>query len=95
MRPVVYVEVFDPLLESGNLPVGIQFDIVNGRTKQKVYFSDTIPINQYVHPGHAMVPVIFNLPIDQLQSGNYRIEIQGHDSARNVSPVRTGDFSVE
>jgi VWFA-related protein len=94
-QPVAYVEVFDPLLENTNIPLGISFDIVNLKTKQKAYSSGTLRINQYVHMGNPSVPVIFKLPVGSLPSGDYRIEIQARDSAQNVSPVRTGDFSIE
>jgi VWFA-related protein len=95
MEPVVYVEVYDPLLESGNPQMGILFDIVNQKTKEKVYSSSTLPINENVHPGNPLVPAIFKLPMDKLPPGDYRIEIRGRDSAGNATPVRTGDFSIE
>jgi hypothetical protein len=94
-QPVAYVEVYEPLLESGNPQIGIQFNIMDRKTHQKVYSSNTISLNQDIHPGHPMVPAIFNLPMDKLPPGDYRIEIQGRDSAANISPVRTGDFSIE
>jgi VWFA-related protein len=94
-QPVVYMEVYDPLLASGSLPMGFLYDIVDRKTNQKVHTSNTIPINQYLRPGNPRVPVIFNLLIDKLPAGDYRIEIRARDSAGNVSPVRTGDFSVE
>jgi VWFA-related protein len=95
MQPVVYVEVYDPILESSNPQMGILYDIVNRQTHQKVYSSDTIYITENIHPGNPLVPVTFKLPMDKLPAGNYQLEIWGRDSAGNVTPVRTGDFSVE
>jgi len=94
-QPVVYLEVYDPVLQSGEAHMGILYNIVNRDTNQKVYSSNTIPIDQYVHPGNPLVPVIFHLPIDKLPPGRYGLEIWSRDSAQNVSPVRTGDFSIE
>jgi VWFA-related protein len=94
-QPVVYVEVYDPLLESSQPQMGILFDIVNRKTNQKVYSSNTLPLNEYVHQGNPLVPVIFKLPMDKLPAGDYTTEIWARDSAGNVSPVRTGDFSIE
>jgi hypothetical protein len=37
----------------------------------------------------------FKLPIDQLQVGDYRLEVRGRDSNGNASPVRSADFSIE
>ena len=94
-QPVVYVEVYDPLLQSSSPQMGILFNIVNGKTNQKVYSSNTLPINEFAHPGNPLVPVIFKLPIDKLPVGDYTVEIWARDSAQNVSPVQTGNFSIE
>ena len=94
-QAVVYMEVYDPLLASGQPDEEFLYNIVNRKTNQKVYSPPPIPINQNVHPGKPRVPVIFNLLIDKLPPGDYRIEIQARNSAHNFSPVRTGDFSVE
>ena len=55
----------------------------------RLYVGESMPLRK------ARVPVIFNLLIDKLPPGDYRIEIQARDSAENVSAVRSGDFSVE
>jgi VWFA-related protein len=94
-QPIVYVEVYDPILQSSNPQMGILFDIVNWKTNQKAYSSNTIPIDNYVHPGNPLVPVIFKLPIDKLPAGDYTMKIWARDSAQNVSPVQTGNFSIE
>ena len=69
-RAFVYMEVDDPILERSNVQMGILFDIVNGQTHQKVYSSNTVPLDQYVHPGSPKVPVIFSLPVDKLAAGD-------------------------
>lgn len=94
-QPVVYVEVYDPLLESSQPQMGILLNIVNRKTNQKVYSSNTLPLNEYVHQGNPLVPVIFKLPMDKLPPGDYTMEIWARDSAGNVTPVRTGDFSID
>jgi VWFA-related protein len=94
-QPVVYMEVYDPLLAGSHPDEEFLYNIVNRKNNQKVYSPPPIPINQNVHPGKPRVPVIFNLFIDRLPPGDYRIEIQARDSAHNFSPVRTGDFSIE
>jgi hypothetical protein len=94
-RAFVYIEVYDPLLVRRNLQMGILFDIVNGKTQQKVYSSNTVPIDQYVHPGSPKVPAIFQLPVEKLPAGDYLISVRGRDSAGNASSVRMGEFSIE
>ncbi|MDR3674919.1 MAG: VWA domain-containing protein [Acidobacteriota bacterium] len=95
MQPVVYVEVYDPLLESNSPQMGILYEIVNRQTHQKAYSSDTIYINHNIHPGNPLVPVVFKLPMDQLPAGNYEIKIWARDSAGGITPPQTGNFSIE
>lgn len=94
-HPLVYVEVYDPLLKSSNPLIEILYRIVDAATKHKVYSSQVFSIGRYVQPGHPLVPVIFNLPVGSLAAGSYRMEIQARDSSGNISSVRAGDFSVE
>jgi VWFA-related protein len=94
-QPAAYVEVWDPLLEGNNPQMGILFNIVNAKTNQKVFSSNTLPINGFAHPGNPLVPAIFRLPIDKLPAGDYSLQIWARDSTQNISPVQTGNFSIE
>jgi len=95
-QPVVYVEVYDPALKSEPIPhVGVLFNIIDRKTNQPVYSSNTMLINDFIQPGNPLVPVGFKLPIDQLQAGDYRFEIKGRDGVGNVSTVRSADFSIQ
>ena len=95
-QPVVYVEVFDPALKSAQAPrVGVLFNIIDKKSNQQVFSSNTILINEFVQPGNPLVPVGFKLPLEQLQAGDYRFEIKGRDELGNVSTPRTADFSVQ
>jgi hypothetical protein len=91
----VYVEVYDPRLASRNLPVGILFTIVNLSNGQKVFTSNTIHIDKYVHPGNPLVPVILNLPISGLAAGRYRLETLARDSSGASSNYQFVAFTVE
>jgi VWFA-related protein len=95
-KPVVYLEVYDPLLKTPEPPrVGVMFKIIDRKTNQQIYSSKTIVVNEYSQPGNPQVPVGFNLPIDELRAGDYRLEIRGGDGKGNISAVRTADFSIE
>lgn len=94
-KPVFYVEVFDPLLQTQDPRVGILFNIVSRKTNQAVFSSNTILINQFVLEGSPLVPVGLSLPLDQLQTGDYRLDVRGRDSAGNTSLVRSAEFTVE
>jgi hypothetical protein len=95
MQPVVYVEVYDPTLESSTPQMGILYDIVNRHTHQKAYSSDTIYINDNIHPGNPLVPVIFKLPMDKLPPGDYQIKTWARDSTGGITPPQTGNFAIE
>ena len=89
-QPVVYVEVYDPALKNPEPPrVGVMFNIIDRKTNQQVFSSNTILINDFSQPGNPLVPVGFKLPVDQLQAGDYRFEIKGRDAMGNVSTVRS------
>ena len=94
-RPLMYVELFDPLLQTQDPRVGILFNIFDRKTNKEVFSSNTILVNQFVQEGSPLVPVGLNLPVEQLQTGDYRVEVRGRDSAGNASLVRSAEFSVE
>jgi hypothetical protein len=90
------VEIYDPVLKGDRPPyVGVLYNIIDRKTNQQVFSSNTMLVNDFLVPGNPLVPVGFKLPIDQLQVGDYRFEIKGRDQMGNVSPVRTADFSVQ
>ena len=89
-QPVVYVEVYDPVLKDRqtsprggavqhyrpeNQPAGLLFQHDSGQ--------------RILEPGNPLVPMGFKLPVDQLQAGDYRFEIKGRDEMGNVSTVRS------
>jgi VWFA-related protein len=94
-KPIFYVEVFDPLLQTEAPRVGILYNIIDKKTNQAVFSSNTVLINQFVLSGSPLVPVGVDLPVAQLQAGDYRLEVRGRDSAGNASLVRTAEFTVE
>ena len=95
-EPAAYLEVYDPALKEKVAPkVGVLFNIFDRKSKQKVFSSNTILINDVVQPGNPLVPVGFKLPIEQLQAGDYRVEVVARDSLGNNSSIRAADFSIE
>ena len=95
--PVVYVEVFDPVLKKdvGRVEVGVLYDIINKSTNQQVYSSNTVLITEFVQPGNPLISAGLSLPIGQLPSGNYRLEMKARDAYGNASTSRTADFTVQ
>jgi len=91
-----YVEVFEPQMQSAFVPrVGVLFNIVNSKTNQQVYSSNTILVDSYARAGNPVIPVVQLIPIDDLPAGEYRLEVRARNSVGGASPIRTADFAVE
>jgi hypothetical protein len=75
--------------------VGVLFDIVNRKTNQQVYSSNTILVDALARSGNPLIPVAREIPTDSLQAGEYRLEVRARNSAGGASPIRTADFVVE
>jgi hypothetical protein len=91
-----YVEVFEPQMQSAFIPrVGVLFNIVNCKTNQQVYSSNTILVDAFARSGNPLIPVVQEIPIDSLQAGEYRLEVRARNSAGGASPIRTADFVLE
>jgi len=92
----LYLEVYEPLLLSSNPPrVGILYNILDQKTNQQVFASNTLALESFIQQGNPVIPVGMFLPLDQFQSGSYRLEVRARDGAGNASPVHTTDFVLE
>ena len=91
-----YVEVFEPLIQSSLAPrVGVLFNIVNRKTNQQVYSSNTILVNALARSGNPLIPLAQEIPTGSLQAGEYRLEVRARNSAGGASSIRTADFVLE
>ncbi len=91
-----YVEVFEPQMQTAFVPrIGVLFNIVNCKTNQQVYSSNTILVGAFARSGDPLIPVVHEIPIDSLQAGEYRLEVRARNSTGGASPIRTADFVVE
>ena len=92
----LYVEVNAPQLLSPAPPIlGIVMTIIDPKTNQQVYNSNTIRLNSMAQPGNSVVPVGLTLPIAKLPAGDYRVEVQARDSRGQVSVLRKTEFTLE
>jgi hypothetical protein len=79
-----------------NLPrVGIAFDIYDRKANQRILSSNTQPLDNFIQPGNPVIPVGMNVPVDQLQAGEYRVDVKALDSAGNISPVHSAEFALD
>lgn len=91
-----YVEVFEPLMQTSFIPrVGVLFNIVDRKTNQQVYSSNTITLDTLAREGNPLIPVAREIPTDGLQAGQYRLEVRARNSAGEATSIRTADFVLE
>ena len=93
-----YFEVYEPLLAaagSQNPPeVGVQIRTLNRQSGQPVTDSGLIKLNTKVANENGMLPLSVTMPLTQVASGSYLLEVQALDSAGN-STRRLTPFEVE
>jgi len=95
-KVMFYVEVFEPKMQTAMAPrVGVLFNIVNSKTNQQVYSSNTILVDTFAKTGDPLIPVVQQIPTDGLQAGEYRLEVRARNSMGGVTPIRSADFVVE
>lgn len=92
----LYVEVYEPApVAKNSVLVGILYSIVDRKTNKQVFDSNTIPVNDFVEEGNPVIPVLVKVPVNDLQAGQYRVEVRARDSSGNVSPLHAAEFAVE
>ncbi len=95
-KVALYVEVYEPLLLSANIPrVGITYNLIDRKTNQQVATSNTIPLDPYIEPGNLVIPVGWFLPVDRWQPGTYRLDVRARDAVGQVSAVHSVEFALD
>ncbi len=93
---VFYAEVYDPILRTGSpLRVGVLYTILDRKSNQTAYSSNTVPLDDFMTPNNPLGPVIIKIPTDKLAAGDYRLQVLARDSAGGVTPQRSADFTIE
>jgi len=92
----LYVEVYEPHMEDPNPPrVGIIFNLIDAKTNQPVFKSNTILVNPFAEQGNPVIPVGIFVPVDKLAAGEYRLELLARDAMGNVSSQQTASFALD
>ena len=90
-----YAEVFEPQMRAEVIPrVGILFNIVNSKSNQPVYSSNTILVNGFAQVGNPVIPFVQELPLGGLAAGEYRLEVRARNSLGQASSVRSANFVI-
>ncbi|MGE5325495.1 MAG: VWA domain-containing protein, partial [Deltaproteobacteria bacterium] len=91
----IYCEVYEPEpISNGNPRVGVIIDILDKKTNQRKFTTNTVLINQFATEGNPVIPVGLQVPIDGLQPGDYLLQLQARDSLGHASLLRTTEFTL-
>ena len=93
----LYVEVYEPLMTQPTPPrVGVIFNVVDAKTNQQVFTSNTVLINDFAEQGNPVIPVGLLVPVEKLNlpAGEYRVELLARDDRGNVSSQQTAAFAL-
>jgi VWFA-related protein len=92
----LYTQIYDPALVSDKPPaIKCSFAVVDLKTGKGVLGGRDIDLASFVNKGNPVVPVGMKLPVDQLQPGSYRLEIQATNDAGQKTTVRSVKFDTE
>jgi len=93
----VYLEIYEPLLETAKTPpqIGLEYLVIDRKTGQKKVDEGIPNMAQNVRPGNPVVPIGLMLPVDKLAPGAYQVQVIALDSVGNKAQPRTVDFEVQ
>ena len=93
-RVVLYSQLYEPLLKADSPPrIAAGYSILDSSNKQ-VFFSGTIPLEEYIEKGNAVVPFGLLIQVKDLAPGNYHLVLQAIDGAKNKAPLREANFTM-
>src|SRR5258707_11382603 len=78
----MYTEVYDSLLPSENPPsVAIGYKIHERPTDKEVFFTGSIPADEFLQKGSPVVPIGMLVAVKDLAPGSYRLIFMAIDAA--------------
>ncbi len=92
----LYAQLYDPGLATATPPaLRVSYVIVDRKTGKAIVGGKDIDPSIFMEKGSPVLPVGIKVPVDQLQPGPYRIEIQAYDGSGVRTAVRQVDFDAE
>lgn len=92
---ILYSEVYEPLLKSETPPkVAAGYHIFDKATNKDLFFSQAIPLDDFIQKGNAVVPFGLKVQLKDLAAGNYRLVLLAVDGAKNQAPPREVEFTI-
>jgi hypothetical protein len=95
MRLPLYFEIYEPLLRQQATEVYMHLRVTNLKTGSVVLDSGQTSAANWVLPGSPVIPVGFSLGTQNLDKGNYRVDVQATDAAGRASAWRQANFTID
>jgi VWFA-related protein len=94
-RVLLYSEVYDSLQEGEKPPrVVIGYKIQDRATNKEIYFTGTLPADEFLQKGSPVVPIGLLVKVKDLNPGAYRLVLMAADAANRQAPARSVEFDV-
>jgi VWFA-related protein len=92
----LYAQLYDPHLADPTPPsIDLDYNIVDLKTGKPVLGGRNINTAPFLEKGSSMLPVGLKVPIDQLNPGSYRIDLQASDAAGHKTLIRSVAFEAD
>jgi len=92
----LYAQLYDPQLADPTPPtIDLDYNIVDLKTGKPVLGGRNINTAPFLEKGSSMLPVGLKVPIDQLNPGSYRIDLQAYDAAGHKTQIRSVAFEAD
>jgi len=92
----MYAQIYNTGLAGPNPPaVRLSYRIVDVKTGEAVIGGHDIDASAYIIKGSPVLPVGLKVPVDQLQPGSYRLDLQASDGAGGRTTIRAVQFDAE
>jgi hypothetical protein len=94
-RLMTYFEVYEPTLASSQTKVQFEVRVTDAQTGSVKLDSGLRSTDTYAHADNSIIPIGWDIPLDKLSKGAYRVEVQASDSTGKQTPWRSASFTVE
>jgi VWFA-related protein len=94
-KVVLYSEIYDSLLTEEKPPrVVLGYKIQERATNKEVFFTGTVPADDFLLKGSPVVPIGVLVMVKDLAPGSYRVILMAADSSGRQAQARTADFDI-
>ena len=95
-KVAVYAQIYDPELVSQSSPaVRLGYSIVDLKTGQGVLGGRDIDLSPFINKGNPVLPIGLQLPVDHLEPGSYRLDIEAANDTGQHTKIRSVKFDTE